>query len=482
MRAPALGRLFAGARVRILASTILLLAFSTIVSTVALRQILLARTGERVERQLVQEVEEFRRLVEDGRDPRTGEPFGGNVQGIFDVFLQRNVPGQGEAFLTYLRGEPYLVSADRSGRREQINELENLANVTETRRGEMELRGGLTRYLAVPVEVGGESRGAFVVTLALGQERADVEQATQIAAGVSLVVLLLASALAFVTTGRVLAPLRDLTETARGISETDLTKRIDVQGHDEIAELARTFNAMLDRLEAAFATQRDFVSDAGHELRTPITIIRGHLELLGDDPEERRDTVALVVDELDRMSRFVDDLLLLARAESATDFLHLEELDLDSLTEELHAKAGALAARDWQIDSLGVGPLRADRQRITQAVMNLARNAAEHTTDGQLIALGSELHDGTVRMWVRDTGPGVPTADQERIFERFARGSNGRRRSEGAGLGLAITQAIAHAHGGRVELHSNPGAGATFTVVIPSEPPDHEHDEEDPPR
>ena len=113
-----------------------------------------------------------------------------------------------------------------------------------------------------------------------------------------------------------------LADTARSISETDLTRRIPVSGRDEIAELARTFNAMLDRLEAAFATQRAFVSDASHELRTPITIVRGHLELLGDDPQERRETIALVTDELDRMSRFVDDLLLLAKAER-DDFLRV---------------------------------------------------------------------------------------------------------------------------------------------------------------
>ena len=117
-------------------------------------------------------------------------------------------------------------------------------------------------------------------------------------------------------------PAAALGDTARSISETDLSRRIPVTGNDEIAELARTFNAMLDRLERAFATQRAFVSDASHELRTPITIVRGHLELLGDDPEERRETVALVTDELDRMSRFVDDLLLLARAERE-DFLRV---------------------------------------------------------------------------------------------------------------------------------------------------------------
>jgi two-component system, OmpR family, sensor kinase len=306
----------------------------------------------------------------------------------------------------------------------------------------------------------------FVVSVELGREQEEVDEAVQIAAGVSLAVLLLAAALAFATAGRVLSPLRELTDTARGIGESDLTRRIDVHGRDEIAQLAHTFNAMLDRLEAAFASQRAFVSDAGHELRTPITIIRGHLELLGDDPRERRETIELVTDELDRMSRFVDDLLTLAKAER-TDFLQPTDVDLDVLTEECLAKAEALAPRAWRLDGIGACRLTADRQRLTQAVMNLAHNAVQHTREGDEIGLGSSVEDGVARLWVRDTGPGVAAEDRERIFERFARGEGGRR-SEGAGLGLAIVRAIAEAHGGRVTLAPAPGGGARFTVEVPA--------------
>jgi two-component system OmpR family sensor kinase len=226
---------------------------------------------------------------------------------------------------------------------------------------------------------------------------------------------------------------------------------------------------MLDRLEVAFASQRAFVSDAGHELRTPITIIRGHLELLGDDPQERRETIELVSDELDRMTRFVEDLLTLAKAERS-DFLRLEDVDLDILTEELMAKASALAPRDWQLEGVGAGTLRADRQRLTQALMSLAHNAVQHTAEGTRIGLGSELSDGRARLWVSDDGPGIAPADQERIFDRFARAAA--HRPDGTGLGLAIVRAIAEAHGGRVALRSAPGRGSTFTLDLPTEPPE----------
>jgi len=384
------------------------------------------------------------------------------------VYFQRNVPVAGEAVFTFLDGARDQTSGtDRRPALERA--VGTLARVTSSRRGSFRVGDHDVRYLAVPVEIEDRQRGAFVVTHDLREEAEEVDEASQVAAGVSLAVLLLASLVAFVVAGRVLAPLRELTDTARAISETDFTRRIAVEGDDEIAELGRTFNAMLDRLQAAFATQKDFVSDAGHELRTPITIIRGHLELLGDDPDERRETVELVCDELDRMSRFVDDLLLLAQAEQA-DFVQTADVDLDALTEELMAKASALAPRDWQLQSIGVGRLTADRQRLTQAVMQLAQNAVQHTQEGNHIELGSSLANGHARLWVADSGPGVPTADRERIFDRFARGS-GARRSQGAGLGLAIVRAIAEAHGGDVELErTRPDGGATFTVTIPTHP------------
>jgi two-component system OmpR family sensor kinase len=462
-------RLLAGARTRVLLAFVVLLALSTIASTIALRQILLARTGERVEQALVQEVDEFEVLAERGRNPLSGEPFGNDVRSLFEVFLQRNVVIAGEEVFTFVDGEPFK-STVRNPSPRLLGHVLELGSVTASERGEVDTADGRIRYLAVPLEIGNRRRGVFVVTVNLEQERAEVVEAVQTAAGVSLAVLLIASALAWVIAGRVLDPLRTLRTTAQAITETDLTQRIDVHGNDEIAELGRTFNAMLDRLEAAFASQRAFVSDAGHELRTPITIVRGHLELLGDDPLEREETLALVTDELDRMARFVEDLLLLAKAEQG-DFLHVAPLDLDVLTDELYNKAKALADRDWRLAGSGTGRLTADRQRITQAIMQLAQNAAQHTRDGDRISLGSAINNGVAMLWVADTGPGIPKEEREEIFERFHRGGAGPRRSDGAGLGLSIVRAIAEAHGGRVDLDSREGAGATFTLMVPTEPP-----------
>jgi signal transduction histidine kinase len=441
-------RIRSSARARIVLSIALLLGFSTIVSTLALRQILLSRVDSRIEGGLAQEVTEFRRFASQ---PGASD----DVQRLFDLFLARDVPDEGEATFTFVGARAYRSNADLGTGADLLERVRSLGEVRTVTRGDV---GGI-RYLAVPIDDEGQRRGVFVVTADLAHERAEVSEAVQAAAGIAIAMLVIVSVLAFVAVGRVLAPLRTLGATARTIqSGDDLTRRIDVRGDDEIAELGHLFNAMLDRLEAAFALQREFVSDAGHELRTPITIIRGHLELLDRDPE----TLRIVTDELDRMSRFVEDLLTLAKA-GRPDFLALGELDLDLLTDELMAKASRLGPRDWRLEHTGAGLLTADRQRLTQAVMNLAANAVQHPNEGDTITLGSELRDGEARIWVADNGPGVALEDRERIFDRYARSSNG----DGAGLGLAIVQTIARAHGGRIELlDSEPGA--RFELVIPA--------------
>lgn len=456
---------------------IVVLALATAGSVILVRQVLFQRLDARIESELVQEVDEVRRLA-DGNDPETGQLFGVRVDRIFEVFIERNIPARHEMLLTFLDGRLHLYSP--LSEPEPLGEVkvpyplhedralaERWANIAEPARGRAETPAGAIEYLAVPFRVDGAPQGVFVVASFRDLQLADTDAASLAAAIVGLVMLIIGSVLAIWLAERILAPVRLVTRTARSISETDLSQRIPVRGYDEIAELSGTFNEMLERLDGAFATQRRFVDDAGHELRTPITVIRGHLELMGDDPEDRRPTLELVSDELDRMSRMVDDLLTLARTEQP-DFLRPRLVDLDELTIRMLQNARGLASREWRLDGTAEGRATIDEQRIMQAVLQLAANAVRHTADGEVVTLGSAMHDGQVRFWVRDSGPGVQVEDRDRIFERFYRGRSGHRRSDGAGLGLSIVQAIAEAHGGRVQLVSEPGQGATFTVVVPA--------------
>jgi len=465
-------RVFWGIRGRILFWYVTVLTAAIAAAVLVERQVLIAGTDTRIHEALVQEADELRRLTR-GRDPTTGERFGNDVDRIFEVFLRRNIPTRNETYVTFVRGAPFERSIGDPAYRLDLDErlVERWGTLTSSQRGHVSTPAGRVEYLAVPVQLGGSTRGVFVAAIFRDRELADITPAIWGAAGVGLATLLVGSLLAWRVAEGVLRPVRLVTDTAASISTSELTRRIDVGGRDEISRLAATFNEMLDRLEEAFRLQRQFVDDAGHELRTPITIIRGHLEVSEDDPEERLKTNALVIDELDRMNRIVNDLLLLAKARQP-DFLDLATVDLRMLTVDLHAKATALATREWQLEGVGQGMIVADRQRLTQAIMQLAQNATEHTGDGAEIALGSSVTNGHARLWVRDCGAGVPPEDQERIFQRFARTGDGRRGSGGAGLGLSIVRAIAEAHHGMVEVLSRPGEGATFTVVIPVDQPE----------
>jgi signal transduction histidine kinase len=463
-----------GVRSRILIWYVVLMSAAIVASVLVVRRVLTVQVDRRIDGALQQETEELRRLAR-GRDPETGELFRGDVERIFDVFLRRNIPVRNETYVTFLDGVPHLRRPEDVPYRLDTDPglAARWGTLTAPERGRVsDTPAGTIDYLAVPLQTSTEVRGVFVAAFFRDLELQDTDAAVAGAVGVGLVTLLVGSLLAWRVAEGVLRPVRVVTGTALSISGGDLTGRIRVTGRDEIAALATTFNEMLDRLEEAFATQRGFVNDAGHELRTPITVIRGHLELLEEDPDERGKTLELVMDELDRMQRIVNDLLVLAKAEQP-DFLDLDTVDIKALTEEVHAKAAAIAPRDWRLERAGRGLVVADRQRLTQAVMQLAQNAAQHTRDGDRIALGSSLRNGEARVWVRDQGPGIPPDQHDRIFRRFARGAGGRR-SEGAGIGLAIVKAIAEAHHGRVELESAPASGAMFTVVIPTDQPPEE--------
>jgi two-component system OmpR family sensor kinase len=222
----------------------------------------------------------------------------------------------------------------------------------------------------------------------------------------------------------------------------------------------------LGRLQRTVDRQKQFIEDATHELLTPLAIIRGHLELCGEDPAEREATAELVNDEIERMTRLLDELRVLAHAPRA-DFLDFELLDAGVVVQDVFDKVRGLASRDWRLVSRAGGWLVGDRRRLEQALINLAHNAVQHTDEDDRIVIGAAVYEREARLWVGDTGPGVPAGEHARIFERFGHGAGGRRHPGSTGLGLAIVSAIARGHGGRVELTSAPGEGATFAIVIP---------------
>ncbi|MEY9926671.1 two-component system OmpR family sensor kinase [Catenulispora sp. GP43] len=300
-----------------------------------------------------------------------------------------------------------------------------------------------------------------------------------------------------------LRPLERVASTAERVStlslasgEVALDVRVpDADRHDEVGRVGASLNRMLGHVEDALARRRsvelrlrDFAADAGHELRTPLASVRGHAELVlrrgGELPDDARHALTRIEAESRRMGTIVDDLLLLARLDAGRP-LESKEVDLTLLvlnavddaraadTDSDAASADGLAPtrHEWRLD-LPTDPVTVlgDPHRLAQAVANFVANARVHTPPGTLVTVGITVHAGRVRLAVEDTGPGLAPDFADRVFDRFTRGDPARARSSGStGLGLAITRAVAEAHGGRVEVRSRPGR-TVFELVLPVRP------------
>ncbi len=322
--------------------------------------------------------------------------------------------------------------------------------------------------------------GGVLVIAGAGEPLALVERAQHgvarafVLAGI--VVLVLALLASYLAGARVSAPLRRMAQVAARVDAGDLGPRMEISGGrvDEVKVLAEAFNRMLDRLAEAFASQGEFVADASHELRTPLTVISGQLEVLAAQENPSSTEVArvegLVRAEIMRISRLVDDLLVLAQAER-TDFLRVEDVDLRPFVTDLWDGLSLTADRRFEFGTIVDGCLRADPDRLAQALRNLARNAIEHTAEGEgLVRLDVRpFASDQICFLVSDDGPGIPVHERERVFERFHRTDSGRTRAGGgAGLGLAIVRAIAEAHKGSVRVREpRNGRGASIELVLP---------------
>jgi signal transduction histidine kinase len=470
-------------RTRILLWYLALMCLFTLIAIPIIRYRLIAEVTKRVEVDMREDLEEFEEeLIEilleskakQNAQPVERERINIDIYRAFDQFIATNEAEDDNYFITIVDGVfyksnapflPEIIASD--------SELMQLwQQIKFEKEGEVKVddpQVGSIIYMAEPIKTTEETVAVFVVAHLTAGERREVLNSFYVVIRILMVMTLLASLLAWFAAGKVLSPLRHLSDTVKLISESDLSQRINIQGTGEVAQLGRTFNAMMDRLEYAFKAQRNLINDAGHELRTPITIIRGHLELMETDPESQQETLNLVMGELSRMNRLVEDLILLSKAERP-DFLQIETIELTRFMEELFNKLQQLGERSWHLENEIVsGKMTGDPQRITQAIINLAQNAVQHTLPDSLIVLGGKIEGNRVKFWVRDTGDGIATSEQKRIFDRFTRIKNSRRRSEGSGLGLAIVTAIVEAHKGAINLQSKLGIGSTFSLLFPLE-------------
>jgi signal transduction histidine kinase len=326
--------------------------------------------------------------------------------------------------------------------------------------------GSAYRYIAIPVDVATDSqRGVFVVVIDQGRRLAPLDATFEVYALIALIALVVIGALGWLVAGRLLAPVRGLNQMAQRISADDLTERIPVQGNDDVSTLTGTVNSMLDRIGEGVEQRRALLDDVRHELKAPLSVIRGELELLvAGDPRIVDDARRIGIEEVDRMAALVDGLTDLTDVQ--TSRLHVERVDIGALTDDMLARCSALGGREWRISSRAEASCTIDRDRIVQAWLQLAQNADKYATPGSPVELGSSAIGDEVWMWVTDHGVPIPLEERDAIFDRFVRG-RGSSDASGSGLGLSIVAAIADAHGGRVELEAE-ADGNTFSLVIPS--------------
>ncbi|MFI5693753.1 ATP-binding protein [Kribbella sp. NPDC051586] len=335
--------------------------------------------------------------------------------------------------------------------------------------GEMPLLDDDHDFLIVArgVEYGGQTY-TVVVASSVQTQRATVATVTQYLAVGFPVLLIVIGAAGWMLTGRALDPVERIRTRVQGIESSDLTERVPVpQTDDEIARLAATMNAMLDRLQAGQATQRAFVADASHELRSPLATVAAGLDVI--EPSARgqawEELHHLMKGEAERMRRLVENLLLLAKADDAALPMHRTDVDLDDLvgTEILRLRE----AKRLKVLA-DVQPVRVvgDPLRLGQVIRNLVENAA--TAAHSTVRLSTSERDGTAVVTVEDDGDGIPADDRLRVFERFVRLDSSRARaSGGSGLGLSIVQEIIKAHQGTVTLSPATTGGTTATVTLP---------------
>ncbi len=342
------------------------------------------------------------------------------------------------------------------------------------------VRGGRSGYRAFARRFSARGKSYTLVILqSLHAQKEMLEEVTATFAWVIPIAILLASAGGYFLVRKSLAPVVAMSSQAGRIGAANLHERLAVQNdRDELGQLARSFNSLLDRLGESFERQRRFMADASHELRTPVAILRGEAEVALSQQarpvEEYRESLSVLHQEAQRLTHIVEDLFTLTRADAGQYPLQPSDFYLNELICECVHSARTLASAkkiSLAFDDVAEAPIHADESLLRRMVLNLLDNAIKYTPEGGRVTVECQCQRGEYALSITDTGTGIPAELRPRIFERFFRADKARSRSEsdggGAGLGLAISRWIAEAHQGRLELTRSDSTGSTFTAYLP---------------
>jgi heavy metal sensor kinase len=401
------------------------------------------------------------------------------------IELQRTIKVEGDRISFDQKVEELVLIYDANGTlRQRLGPNVEFSNIGETVQQALfgissfvsaeTNQGPYVRLYAAPFNVDSSTRVALVVGRLPNDILSMLAIFRMVMLNSSVLLILLAGVGGWFLAGRTLKPVERIAEIARGIGESDLSRRIDVETDDELGRLASTLNGMIARLEEAFVKQRRFVADASHELRTPLAVIQAESSLVLEkprDPGEYRRSLELVSQEVAYMSEIVGKLLVLARSDAGFEPVNFQEVDVAGLLTELSQDLEALAQEKGL--RLTFGPMdgltvRGDRVRLRQLFMNILDNALRYTPGGGAITGSVIRKDDQAVVSIGDTGIGIAEEHLPFIFDRFYRVDKVRTDGEGGtGLGLAIATSIAKMHGGSIEVESRFGEGTTFRVLLP---------------
>jgi signal transduction histidine kinase len=322
------------------------------------------------------------------------------------------------------------------------------------------------RAMVVPLRIGGKPVGTLVVADSIQEAKRGLSALLFGMGWATVLGVAMATLLGLFAIRRILRPLSQVSKSAEDIEATgDLSRRVGETGPpDEVGRLAGSFDAMLTKLEGSFRSQQRFLSEASHELRTPITVARGRLELLEAQDQQ---AVGAILEELDRMARMVDHLLLLARLDEGMG-LAIEPVEVELVMRESLLRGMADQPREATVEADPGLFVLADHERLSQVLTNLVRNAVQHAGEGARLELTARAEGPEAVLTVHDTGRGIAPENLPHLFERFYRAASARQLTPtGTGLGLAIVASLVERMDGRISVTSLPGQGTTFTVVLP---------------
>lgn len=413
---------------------------------------------------------ELQLMASERTDPATGTTLATPSE-VVAAKMRSTAVGEGEGHVGLLDGRIHWVASGVGGLHPETDadltaRIQTFAAEPESRLETVQSPKGRFRVLVVPI-TDGTDRAAYAHVLDIDYSEAGLHRLMRLYAAAAAVTVVLVATLAWFGVGRLLRPIAELRHATEAIDENDLTTRVKVRGRNDLSALATTFNRMLDRVQASVESQRRLLDDVGHELRTPITVVRGHLELTDpNDPNEVRETRDLTIEELDRMGGLIEDMIELART-GRPEYLSPEPTDVAALTRQVFVKAQALGQRDWRLGEVAAATAVLDPRRITQAWLQLADNAIKYSDVGSQVTLSSWLDGDDVVLAIVDHGIGISPEDIERVRARFSRADAAASRASGSGLGLNIVDGIVAAHGGRLGIESALGVGSRFTMWLP---------------